>query len=115
MYDTTTEATFLGTVESVEQSVGQGRARGGRGRRRPGGTHIVLQTDVGPLEVHLGPTTFLAEKNIAIVAGDALQILGSRVSVNDESFVVAREITKGDQTWTLRDASGRPLWSGGRR
>jgi hypothetical protein len=26
--------------------------------------------------------------------------------------VIAKQIKKGDNTWTLRDASGRPLWSG---
>lgn len=112
MYDPATEATFTGIVEKVEPAVGRGRAGGGRGHRGLGGTHLTLQTDAGPLEIHLGPSAFLVERGIDIVAGDALQLTGARMSLDDESFVVAREIKKEDQVWRLRDESGRPLWSG---
>ena len=115
VYDAATEATFQGTVQSVEQIADQGREGRGRGRRALGGTHIILSTATGPVEVHVGPAAFLTENKVVIVDGDAVEIIGSRVSLDDEPFVVAREIRKGDQTWTLRDATGRPLWSGGRR
>jgi hypothetical protein len=36
-------------------------------------------------------------------------------TVDGKAVLVARQIKKGSDTWTLRDASGRPLWSGGRR
>jgi len=42
----------------------------------------------------------------------ALEILGSRVTIDKGPVVIARQIKKGDSTWTLRDASGRSLWSG---
>jgi hypothetical protein len=44
-----------------------------------------------------------------------LEIVGSRITIDDKPVLVARQIKNGDQTVTLRDESGRPLWSGGRR
>ena len=64
------------------------------------------------LEIHVGPTAYLAEKGLTLVKGDMLEILGSSVTVDKEAVVIARQIKKGDNTWTLRDAAGRPLGSG---
>jgi hypothetical protein len=45
-----------------------------------------------------------------------VQILGSRVTINGTPVLLARQIKKADNTTSeLRDTSGRPLWSGGRR
>jgi hypothetical protein len=108
MYNTASETTITGTVESVETVAGGG----GRGRRGLGGTHLALKTEKETVDVHLGPTAYLAEHKIDVAKGDALEILGSRVTVDNETFLIARQIKKGDATWTLRDASGRPAWSG---
>ena len=108
MYDVKTETTIKGTVESVETITGTG----GRGRRAMGGTHLVVKTEREAIEVHVGPTAYLTEKGITLAKGDTLEIVGSRVTVDKEPFVIAKQIKKGDKTWTLRDASGRPLWSG---
>jgi hypothetical protein len=108
MYDVNSETTIKGTVESVETITGSG----GRGRRGLGGTHLVLKTEKETLDVHLGPTAYLIEQKIVVAKGDALEILGSRVTVDNDTFLIARRIKKGDDTWTLRDASGRPAWSG---
>jgi hypothetical protein len=80
-----------------------------------GGTHLTLKTDSATLEVHLGPTSFLKEKKVAIAKGDTLVITGSRVAVDGEAVFMAKEVKKGDSTWTLRDAAGLPLWRGHRR
>ena len=108
MYDVKTETTIKGTVEGVETVTGTG----GRGRRGLGGTHITVKTEKETLEVHVGPTAYLTEKGITLAKGDTLEILGSRVTIDKEPVVIARQIKKGDNTWTLRDASGRPMWSG---
>jgi hypothetical protein len=98
-----------GTVDSVEQIASPG---GGRGRRGLGGTHLTLKTSAETLEVHLGPTAFLNEKKLAVSKGDTLAIIGSRVTVDGEQVFIAKEVKKGDSTWTLRDAAGLPLWRG---
>lgn len=111
IYDVKTETTIKGTVEAVETIAGPG----GRGRRGLGGTHLVVKTETENLEVHMGPAAYLAEKQITIAKGDAVEILGSRVTIDGKPVLIARQMKKGDQTWALRDSSGRPLWSGGRR
>jgi hypothetical protein len=110
-YDVATEATATGTVESVERIAGPG---GGRGRRGLGGTHLTLKGPTETLEVHLGPTAFLNEQKVAVAKGDTLEIVGSRVTVDDERVFIAKSVRKGASVWTLRDASGLPLWRGGR-
>jgi hypothetical protein len=111
MYDVKTETTITGAVESVETITGEAA----RGHRGLGGTHLVVKTATETLEVHVGPTAYLTEKKIALTKGDAVEVLGSRVTVDGKPVLVARQIKKGSDTWTLRDTSGRPLWSGGRR
>lgn len=108
MYDVKTETTIKGTVESVDTIAGTG----GRGHRSMGGTHLVVKTERETIEVHVGPTAYLTEKGITLAKGDTLEIVGSRVTIDKEPVVIAKEIKKGDNTWTLRDASGRPMWSG---
>jgi hypothetical protein len=108
MYDVKTETTITGTVESVEIITGTG----GRGRRGRGGTHLIVKTQTESIEVHVGPTAYLKEKGIVIAKGDAVEVLGSRVTIDNEPVLIARQIKKSDNTWILRDASGRPAWSG---
>ena len=108
MYDVNSETTIKGTVEIVDTITGDG----GRGRRGLGGTHLVVKTEKESVAVHVGPAAYLAEKGITLAKGDKLEILGSRVTVENETFLIAKQIKKGDNTWTLRDASGRPAWSG---
>jgi len=108
-YDLTTETTVTGTVESVDQAAGPG----GRGRQTMGGTHLVLKTGTETLEVHLAPAAFLSEQKVDIVKGDALVILGSRVTVNDRAVLIAKEVRKGASVWTLRNSAGQPLWRRG--
>lgn len=106
-YDPKTETTISGTVESV-QTVGRGR-----GRRGLGGLHIILTTPTASVEVHVGPVAYLRDNGITIETGDRLDILGSRVTVDGKPVLIARQITRGDKIWTLRNEFGRPRWSGG--
>lgn len=104
-YDTATEATFRGTVEAVKQIEAAGR--------RGPGTHVVLKTAEGAVDVHLGPKGFLDAQKLTVAVGDAVEIVGSRVKVAGADAVIAREIRRGDQKLILRDEKGVPRWSGG--
>jgi len=115
MYNTRTESTIKGTVEAVEEVTGEGRMGGRMDGRSMSGTHIVLETETGSVEVHLGPSAFLEEKKLKLAEGDTVEVLGSRVTMGAKEVVLAREIKCGEDSWTLRDASGRPLWRMGGR
>lgn len=107
-YDTSTEVTLRGTIEIVKQ------VEDVMGKRSTKGTHIIVKTAQETVEVHLGPTTFINEQKLTLSAGDAVEIIGSRVKVSGADAVIAREIRKGTQTVTLRDDKGVPKWSRGR-
>jgi hypothetical protein len=110
-YVLATETTIRGTVEAIEQVADPAR---GRGRLGLGGTHLTLKTSSETLEVHLGPTAFLTSQKLNVVKGDQLEIVGSRVTVDDDRFLIAKSVKKGERTWSLRDAAGLPLWRRGR-
>ena len=103
-YNPATETTLTGTIDSVNTMPSQGR--GG------GGLHLVLTASSGPIEVHVGPASFVSSKNVTFAKGDALTVVGSKVTMAGQDVVIAREIRTGDQVLTLRDAQGFPLWSG---
>jgi hypothetical protein len=105
-YDPATEITVIGLVQDIQQYT--------RGNGR-GGTHLTLKTASGMLDVHLGPTRFLAKQDITFAKGDQLEVTGSKIHDDGGEAVVARVVKKGGKTLTLRDSAGIPLWSGGRR
>jgi hypothetical protein len=104
-YDKATEVTVHGTVAEVKQ------VDNAMGMHKVPGTHVVLETEQETIEVHLGPSTFLAGQQLSLQSGDTLQIVGSRVKVAGAEAIIAREVRKGDRTITLRDAQGFPKWS----
>jgi hypothetical protein len=108
-YDPATETTLKGTVEEVKEVECQ------MCRMGTTGTHLMVKSGSETLEVHLGPTAFLTEQKANFAKGDEIEVVGSKVKVNDSEALIAREVRKGEKTLTLRDAQGIPLWSRGRR
>jgi hypothetical protein len=102
MYDPATETTIKGTVEEVKQAT-CGRMMG---------THVVLKIGEKTTEVMLGPSTFITGKGFSFAKGDALEVTGSRVTMNGISYIIAREVVKDGKPLTLRDKTGKPQWSG---
>jgi hypothetical protein len=108
-YDTATEVTLHGTVLEVTQ------VAGGMGGRSLGRTHIVLKTGEETVEVHLGPTWFLADQKLELKSEDVVDVIGSRVTTAGAQAIIAREVRTGGQVTTLRDAQGFPKWLRGAR
>jgi hypothetical protein len=107
MYDPDTVTTLKGTATAVAVMP----ARGGR----MGGTHVTLQSDGQTLDVHLGPTWFLQREGIEVAKGDSIEVTGSLIDFDGNSFLIARELKKGQKVLKLRDEQGVPVWSGGQR
>ena len=74
------------------------------------GTHLMLRTDTGILEVHLAPRRFLDGNGVSFNKGDQVAVVGSTVIYEGHNAMIARKITRGDQTFAFRQADGRPLW-----
>lgn len=103
MYNVATEVTLTGTIDEVQTIAGPSGQ---------GGVHVVLKTSTETIRVNLGPSWFLAQEKYALAKGDAVTVTGSRVKLDTGDAVIAREIKKGTQTLTFRDAKGFPKWSG---
>ena len=109
-YDPKTEVTVNGIVEEAKDME---RSYCGANIT---GTHLLVKADQRTLDVHLGPTNFLASKKFSFEKGDSVEITGSNVKLNGEDVLIAREVKKANNTLTLRNSQGIPLWSrGGRR
>jgi hypothetical protein len=103
-YNSATEVTFSGTVAEIQQIPAPGRG--------PGGVHLMVRSDPGMNEVHLGPIAYVTSKQFEFATGDAITVIGSKVTMGGKDVIIAREIKKGDRVLTLRDANGFPLCSG---
>lgn len=110
IYNVTTEQTVTGTIQQVD------RIQPPEARGPWGGIHLSLKQDgTEPLEVHLGPSWFLDNQESKLAVGDVVTILGSRVTLDGKPVLIARTVTRGDETLVLRDERGFPMWAGWRR
>jgi hypothetical protein len=106
MYDVDTVTTLRGTASAVTVMP----ARGGRA----GGMHLTLESAGQAMDVHLGPTWFLQREGVDVAKGDSVEVTGSVIDSDGNSFLVARELKKGEKVLKLRDEQGVPVWAGGR-
>jgi len=103
-YDPKTEVTVKGTIEDIQQ----------QGRHGWMGTHLVMKTDSGTLDVHVGPSGYITENHFSFAKGAAIEVIGSKVIIQDKDALLARQIIKDGKTLVLRNAQGIPEWSGSR-
>jgi hypothetical protein len=87
-YDPATELSFAGTVAEVRTVPAPARG--------PGGLHLIVRTNEGSAEVHVGPVTFASSRNVEFAVGDAVAVTGSKVEISGAEVILAREITKSD-------------------
>jgi hypothetical protein len=100
-YDPSAEVTVKGVVEDFHES----KMRGDHP-----GLHLILKTETETVEVHACPLQFMSDLDFAVVKGDTLSVIGSRPG--GAGIVIAREITKGQMSLTLREKTGAPVWTG---
>jgi len=98
-YSVASEMTVKGIVEDVKPGPGQG-------------THVMLKTSDTTLELALGPTWYQTQKKYELAKGDQIDVIGAKSQVSGREVLVVREIKKGSETMTFRDAKGFPMWSG---
>lgn len=100
-YDVKNEVKVKGVVEEIRQVPGQFEA-----------THLVVKTDSKTVLVYVAPANFLKEIDTAFNKGDQVEVVGTRAPDATEEEILAREITVGQNTTTLRDDKGIPVWAG---
>ena len=100
-YDTANEVKIKGVIVEVREVPGEFE-----------GTHLVVKTDTKTVVVHVAPTDFLKEIDTSFNKGDEVVVLGAKAPDAPEEEILAREITDGNNTATLRDDKGVPIWAG---
>jgi hypothetical protein len=97
------ETTVKGTVGELKPGLNQGM-------------HVMLKTSDTTLELALGPSWYPTEKKYVIAKGDQIDVVDAKSTVEGREVLLVREIKKGSETMTFRDAKGFPMWAGrGRR
>lgn len=103
VYNPANETTAVGTVQEVQEfycPVTEDR-----------GTHVVLKTDGGEMLVHVAISRFLRDHKFVINPGEKLQVAGAKIRFHGKEGMIAREIIRGDEIFTLRNTAGKPVWS----
>ena len=102
-YDKATETKIKGVVEELRTVDGKDE-----------GTHFILRdADNKTILIHVGPEKFLKEIEASYVKGDKVEVTGSKVkSAQGEDEILAKEISKDNNSVVLRDSKGEPAWHG---
>lgn len=75
------------------------------------GAHLTLKLqDGGTIELHLAATKYVKSYEMVFNKGDEIEVTGSKVKFNDADTILAREITRGQDSYVFRDANGKPVW-----
>jgi hypothetical protein len=101
-YDIANEVTIKGVVQEVKEF--QCPASGGLG------AHLLVKTGDKTVLVHLALSKFLKDYGFDFAKGDDVVVLGAKAKIGDEEGILARQIDRGNQTFTFRDKNGKPLW-----
>ena len=100
-YDVKNEVKIKGVVDEVRQVPGSYE-----------GTYLVVKTDSKTVVVRAAPAAFLKDIETTFTKGETVEVLGCKAPDTSEEEILAREITVGQNTTTLRDDKGVPVWAG---
>jgi len=71
----------------------------------PAGLHVLVTGPQGLVDTHLGPF-MTRQTQSALRAGTAVQIVGAMETVHGKQYLLARELTIGGRTVTVRSSNG---------
>ena len=102
LYNATNEVAVKGVVQQIQEfacPVGEGEM----------GTHLMLKTDNGVLQVHLAPARIMRSQNLTFAPGDQIEVVGAKIRLQGQDGLIAREIIRGNESFIFRDPQGRLL------
>ncbi len=75
------------------------------------GSHLTLKLQDGStIELHLAATKYVKSYEMVFSKGDEIEVVGSKVKFNGNETILAREITRGQDSFVFRDEKGKPVW-----
>jgi hypothetical protein len=105
LYQVGRETNLVGTVSSVVEDSKTG----------PLGTHVMVQSGSGLVDVHVGSSKYLALNKLNLKSGDSVRIIGENFAVGTDTVFYARIVQDGTAAVAVRSPKGAPLWKNGKR
>jgi hypothetical protein len=101
VYDLNKEIKIQGTIEKIETVTQTG----------PLGTHLLVLTAEGVVDVHLGASMAVSAKNLGLSTGESIDVTGMMTAIGGNSVLLARLLTTPDHVYVLRNERGAPVRS----
>jgi hypothetical protein len=101
VYDLNKEIKIDGTIDKVETNTSGG----------PIGTHLLVISSQGVVDVHLGSSNAVTAKNLGLSVGESIHVTGMMATVAGNSVLLARILTTSDHIYMLRNEHGAPIRS----
>jgi len=101
-YDLANESSLQGTILSYTEN----------SRTPPLGTHVLLQSASGNVDVHLGDARVLHQAKLNLAQGMSVRFVGQSQAVAKNTVFLARLVQVGSQVVAVRSNHGLPLMPG---
>ena len=85
---------------------------------RSGPATLRMESEGETLTVTLGPEWYVRRLNVDVQTGDKLWVKGSKMKTQEGKLYLTAAVVKNlrtEKSFSLRDETGRPLWSSKRR
>lgn len=100
-YDLNKEIKIDGTIDKIETNSSGG----------PIGTHLVVISGQGVVDVHLGASAAVTAKNLGLAVGESVHVTGMMASIGGNPVLLARILTTSNHIYVLRNEHGAPIRS----
>ena len=72
--------------------------------------HLLVKNGADSMDVYLCPKSFYDDMGMSFSKGDEVAITGSKVKEGEADLILTRQVVKGNDTFSLRDEKGNPVW-----
>jgi hypothetical protein len=104
-YNVANESSLQGTILSYTEN----------SKTPPLGTHVLLQTASGNVDVHLGDARLLHQANLSLTPGMSVRFVGQSRAAGKNTVFLARLVQVGSDVVAVRSTHGLPLSPGSPR
>ena len=101
-YNAASEVTLQGVVEDVKNFYCPVSG--------DDGTHLIIATSQGKVQIHVAPSRFLSGKQWQFFRGDEVEVVGTPIVFQGNQALIARTIVRGNKEMAVRRLDGKPLW-----
>jgi hypothetical protein len=101
VYDLNKEVKIDGTIDKIETNSSGG----------PIGTHLLVISAQGVVDVHLGASAAVTAKNLGLTVGESIHVTGMMANIGGNSVLLARILTTSNHIYMLRNEHGAPIRS----